>query len=424
MIEKLYNTFLSNSVISTDTRKIKKNCLFFALKGPNYNANRFASKALENGAAYAVIDEKKFAIDNRYIIVDNVLESLQELAKYHRSKLTCIILAITGTNGKTTSKELCQKVLQKKYRTSATVGNLNNHIGVPLSILSIDRKDEFAIIEMGASQKGDIDILCQIAQPSMGIITNIGKAHLEGFGSLGGVLNTKTELYRYLAHDSLPVFIKDNQDLLNSKLPINCPKLNYGELNSSIFQINMLGAQPYCLVSVGKEKIQSKIIGDFNFDNIALAIAVGLNFGVQLNDIKVAIESYTPRNNRSQIIQSKKNTILLDAYNSNPMSIESAISNLIKISNIKKAMILGDMHELGNESEKEHHTLINICQKSGIKNVIFVGETLHRLNQTDFASFAKRNELIDYLKKNAFSDTFILIKGSRSLELEKITKYL
>jgi UDP-N-acetylmuramoyl-tripeptide--D-alanyl-D-alanine ligase len=424
MVEKLYNYFLCHSVICTDTRKIKENCIFFALKGPKYDGNKFASKALEYGAALAIVDNKKYALDKRYFLVDDVLKSLQELAKHHRSKLNCTLIAITGTNGKTTSKELCQKVLKNKFKTKATKGNLNNHIGVPLSILSINHEDEFAIIEMGASQIGDISFLCHIAQPSIGVITNIGKAHLEGFGSLDGVLRTKTELYKYLGGKKLPIFIKDDQNLLLSKIPKICHKLSYGELNSSTFKIEMIEAQPYCKVIVGKEKIQSRLIGDFNFDNIALSIAVGLNFGVEIKDIKEAIENYIPSNNRSQIIQSKKNTILLDAYNSNPMSIENAIANLCKISHPKKAMIIGDMLELGIESDKEHIKLIQLCLKSGIKDIFLIGEKLHELNKTDFTSFAKRDELIDYLKDNNISSTFILVKGSRSLELEKITDYL
>ena len=424
MVEKLYNYFLCHSVISTDTRKIKENCIFFALKGLNYDGNKFASKAIEYGAALAIIDNKEYALDQRYLLVDDVLESLQELAKYHRSKLNCTLIAITGTNGKTTSKELCQKVLKNKFRTKATKGNLNNHIGVPLSILAINHEDEFAIIEMGASQIGDIDFLCHIAQPNIGVITNIGKAHLEGFGSLEGVLRTKTELYKYLVAKNLPIFVKDDQSLLLSKIPKNYSKLSYGELGSSNFKIEMTEAQPYCKVRVGKEKIQSRLIGDYNFDNIALSIAVGLNFGVEIKDIKEAIENYIPSNNRSQIIQSKKNTILLDAYNSNPMSIQNAIANLCKISHPKKAMIIGDMLELGIESDREHTKLIQLCIKSGIKDIILIGETLHRLNKTNFASFAKKDELIDYLEANIICSTFILVKGSRSLELEKITNYL
>ncbi len=424
MVEKLYNIFLRHPVISIDTRQIKEDCIFFALKGPNYDGNKFASKALECGAAFAIVDNKECSLDHRYIMVNDVLESLQELAKHHRSKLNCTLLAITGTNGKTTSKELCQKVLKNKFRTKATRGNLNNQIGVPLSLLSIDHEDEFAIIEMGASQIGDIDFLCHIAQPNIGVITNVGKAHLEGFRSLDGVLRTKTELYKYLIKKNLPIFIKDNQSLLLSKIPEIYPKISYGELNSSTFKIELIEAQPYCKVMVGTEKIQSRLIGDFNFENIALSIAVGLNFGVEMKNIKEAIENYIPSNNRSQIIQSKKNTILLDAYNSNPMSIENAIANLSKISHPKKAMIIGDMFELGIEADKEHINLIQLCLKSGIKNVILIGETLHRLNKTDFVSFAKKDELIDYLKDNIISSTFILVKGSRSLELEKIKDYL
>ena len=331
MIRQLYNRFLQNPKISTDTRKITEGCIFFALKGPNFNGNEFAKEAIEKGASFAIIDDALYAIDDRYIIVKDVLTTLQELARFHRKELKSKIIGITGSNGKTTSKELCFQVLKKKYNTMATSGNLNNHIGVPLSILSISTDTEIAIIEMGANHINEIEFLCGIAQPDYGVITNVGKAHLEGFGSLEGVLQAKTELYRYLATKNAPVFVKDNDYVLIDKIPKECPIIRYGELKDSKYIIKFNGAQPFVMVSFNETQIQSQLIGDFNFDNIALSIAIGIEFGIETIDIKEAIENYVASNNRSQIIKTNANTILLDAYNSNPMSLEKAIQNLNNI---------------------------------------------------------------------------------------------
>ena len=424
MIQQLYNRYLEKINICTDTRKITDGCIFFALKGPNFNGNEFAKEAIEKGASFAIIDDALYAIDDRYIIVKDVLTTLQELARFHRKKLKSKIIGITGSNGKTTSKELCLQVLKKKYITMATSGNLNNHIGVPLSILSIGTDTEIAIIEMGANHINEIEFLCGIAQPDYGIITNVGKAHLEGFGSLEGVLQAKTELYRYLATKDAPVFVKDNDYVLIDKIPKECPIIRYGELKDSKYIIKFNGAQPFVMVSFNETQIQSQLIGDFNFDNIALSIAIGIEFGIETIDIKEAIENYVASNNRSQIIKTNANTILLDAYNSNPMSLEKAIQNLDNIKHENKVMILGDMFELGEETIIEHKKIIAQCLNSGVSHVYLVGKIFNAVNNTKYTSFDNTIDLIELLNTQAIKDAFILIKGSRGMKLEKVVDCL
>ena len=424
MMKQLYNRYLQNPKICTDTRKITEGCIFFALKGPHFNGNEFAKEALKKGASYAVVDDELYAIDDRYILVKDALKTLQELARFHRKELKCKVLGITGSNGKTTSKELCLQVLKKKYNTLATSGNLNNHIGVPLSILSIDADTEIAIIEMGANHINEIKFLCGIAQPDYGVITNVGKAHLEGFGSIEGVLQAKTELYRYLATKDAPVFVKDNDYLLIDKIPKECPIIRYGELKDSNYIIKSNGAQPFVKVLLNETQIQSQLIGDYNFDNIALSIAIGMEFGLETIDIKEAIESYVASNNRSQIIKTNANTILLDAYNSNPMSLEKAIQNLENIKHEKKIMILGDMFELGEETNIEHQKIIDQCLKSGVSNVFLVGKIFNAINNTNYTSFDNTGDLVNLLKTQAIEDAFILIKGSRGMKLEQLVDYL
>ena len=421
---QLYNRYLQNPKICTDTRKITTGCLFFALKGPHFNGNEFAKEALKKGASYAVVDDELYAIDDRYILVKDALTTLQELARFHRKELKCKVLGITGSNGKTTSKELCLQVLKKKYKTLATSGNLNNHIGVPLSILSIGTDAEIVIIEMGANHLNEIEFLCGIAQPDYGAITNVGKAHLEGFGSLEGVLKAKTELYRYLATKNAPVFVKDNDLVLIDKIPKECPIIRYGELKNSNYIIKSNGAQPFVKVLLNETQIQSQLIGDYNFDNIALSIAIGMEFGVETIDIKEAIESYVASNNRSQIIKTNANTILLDAYNSNPMSLEKAIQNLENIKHENKVMILGDMFELGEETNIEHQKIIDQCLKSGVSNVFLVGKIFNAINNTKYTSFDNTTDLVELLKTQAIEDAFILIKGSRGMKLEQVVDCL
>ena len=424
MMTDLYDRYLQNPKICTDTRKITTGCLFFALKGPHFNGNEFAKEALKKGASYAIVDDELYTIDDRYILVKDALKTLQELARFHRKELKCKVLGITGSNGKTTSKELCLQVLKKKYKTLATSGNLNNQIGVPLSILSIGTDTEIAIIEMGANHINEIEFLCGIAQPDYGVITNVGKAHLEGFGSLEGVLQAKTELYRYLATKNAPVFVKDNDYVLIDKIPKECPIIRYGELKNSNYIIKSNGAQPFVKVLLNETQIQSQLIGDYNFDNIALSIAIGMEFGLETIDIKEAIESYVASNNRSQIIKTNTNTILLDAYNSNPMSLEKAIQNLENIKHENKVMILGDMFELGEETNIEHQKIIDQCLKSGVSNVFLVGKIFNAINNTKYTSFDNTTDLVELLKTQVIEDAFILIKGSRGMKLEQVVDCL
>lgn len=424
MIEALYSLYLKHPQISIDTRSISKHCIFFALKGENFNANEFAHTALGNGAAYAIVDEEKFVLDERCILVDSVLETLQELARYHRRKIKCPVLAITGSNGKTTSKELLYRVLQQKYKTTATKGNYNNHIGVPLTILSINAQTEFAIIEMGANHKGEIDFLCNIAMPEYGVITNVGKAHLEGFGSLEGVLKAKTELYRYIDKKNGVLFIKDNQNNLLENRAESTKFFTYGSLEKSKYKIRFIEAQPKVVVSYEDKHIKSQLIGDYNFDNIALSIAIGLHFEVDKEHIKKALESYVPTNNRSQIVKTESNTILLDAYNANPMSVEKAILTMSSVEHENKMIILGDMFELGQESKKEHIKIINLCLSHGFANVILVGELFSAVNKTSYKSYRTTKELFAKLNVVQIKDAFILIKGSRGMKLEQLVNNL
>ena len=379
MLNKLYSIFLKHPVISIDTRAISPGCLFFALKGTNFNANEFAISALEKGASYAVVDEAKYVLDNRYILVDDVLTTLQNLANHHRKQLACTIIAITGTNGKTTSKELIYRVLKQKFKT---------------------------------------------AEPDIGVITNIGKAHLEGFGSLEGVLKAKTELYKFLGVKACPIFTKDNQQNLLELVPNTSTSYTYGQLKTSNYTVNFVDAQPYVQISIGEHKIQSKLIGDYNFDNIALSLALGLHFGVEIEKIKNAIESYVPTNNRSQLIKTEHNTILLDAYNANPMSVEKAIYNMMNIEHAHKVLILGDMFELGEEEQKEHISIINHCLAGGFNEVYLVGNAFDSVNNTKYPSYKQREDLIISLKEAPLKEAFILIKGSRGMKLEELVEYL
>ena len=359
LIEELYSIYLNCTHICTDSRKVENKSIFFSLQGDNFNGNTYAEIALNNGCSFAVIDDVNYYKDNRYILVDNTLKTLQDLAKYHRSKLKIPIIGVTGTNGKTTTKELLNAVLSKKYNTLATIGNLNNHIGVPQTILKISKFTEIAIIEMGANHLGEIAELCEIAQPNFGIITNIGKAHLEGFGSIEGIIKTKSELYNWIRKKEGTLFVNGENPILTN-LSENTKRITYGNSSNNNYSANIVAANPYLEVElINKntnklDKIKSKLVGSYNFENILAAIAIGNYFSVDKNSIINAIESYTPTNNRSQIIKTEQNRVIMDAYNANPSSMEASINNFATIAFDNKVVILGDMLELGNESEKEH----------------------------------------------------------------------
>jgi len=421
-IEKLYEIFKSYLQVSTDSRKIEKNCIYFSLKGENFNGNEFAEKAITSGAAYAIIDEKKHQLSDHYILVDNVLNTLQHLANYHRKQLQIPVIGITGTNGKTTTKELINAVLSKSFKTTATVGNFNNHIGAPLTLLSIPEDCEIAIIEMGASHIGEINFLCQIAEPNYGIITNIGTAHIEGFGSAEGVEKTKNELYQFVKSHEGKVFVNNNDETLTN-LSNNIDRITYGVSNSNC-NVKLLSASPVVELNWKNLKISSNLYGKYNFENIMAAICIGNHFKVPLNKIKEAIENYYPTNNRSQIIKLDTNTIFLDAYNANPTSMNAAIDTFTENSSTNKLMILGDMLELGNVSTTEHQKIIDKVNQLNIQT-LFIGKEFNICSSKyNFIYLQNYNEVIDWFKHSGIINHQILIKGSRGMQLEKVAEYL
>ena len=422
MIEELYQHYLSHPKISTDTRKIEKDSIFFALKGPNFDANKFADQALESGAALCVVDDESVVKNNKYFLVEDCLSALQDLARHHRKQLAIPIIGLTGSNGKTTSKELVAIALKPKYNVFATQGNLNNHIGVPLSILSITDDHEIAVIEMGANHVGEIGFLCTISNPSHGYITNIGKAHLEGFGGIEGVIRGKSELYHHLIQHNGIVWINSNNEILFNmakrfKNPLFYP--NAGDFYHCEFK----GANPDVEFEAENGKVyKSHLVGAYNFENIATALCVAKYFGVEEEEANKAVASYAPENNRSQVIKKGSNTIILDAYNANPTSMEKAIENIALINAENKVVILGDMKELGDESIKEHERIGELLKEKNIKNVYFCGiEIKPALNTFPNAKyFESRNDLMDAIKSDKISESTILIKASRSIGLEKV----
>ena len=420
-IELLHKYFLKSSGICTDTRNIKKDCLFFALKGENFNGNTFASEAIKKGAFKVVIDESEYQLpSHETILVEDVLSTLQKLASFHRNYLDIPIIALTGSNGKTTSKELINCVLSKKYKTTATIGNLNNHLGVPFTLLSMNSDTEMGVVEMGANHLKEIEKLSNIAQPNYGYITNFGKAHLEGFGSLEGVINGKTELYQYLKENKQTVFINanDSKQLKHSK-EIN--RITFGNSEQD-FQIELLDATNKVLVLYQGLKIQSQLIGLYNFNNIAAAIAIGSYFNISKEEIKDAIESYIPTNNRSQIIDKGSNKVILDAYNANPSSMLAALENFIQSEGINKLMFLGDMFELGKDAEKEHQEIVSFIEKNFKGIAYLVGENFYqtKTNASNIHKIEHFEALNSTLENKTFSNQHILIKASRGMALERI----
>ena len=417
-ISDLYKIFNNHPNITTDTRKIKENSIFFALKGKNFNGNEFAEKAIINGCHYAIIDQSKFQLTEKYILVDNVQECLQNLASYHREHLKIPVIGITGSNGKTTSKELIHACLSKELNTLATKGNYNNHIGVPLTLLRIKKEHEIAIIEMGANHINEIKFLCNIAKPNYGIITNIGKAHLEGFKNFEGVKKTKKELYNYIKINNGKIFI-NNEDTILKEISNDIDRISYGfsgEISGSIKESSI-----FTNVQYNSHIIKTQLIGTYQFYNIMLSIAVATHFGIKLKNISKALTTYKPHNNRSQVIRTESNTIILDAYNANPSSMFEMISSFSKIQNKNKICILGDMAELGEYSYKEHLNLINLIENLKI-NCFYVGNEFSKHNKNN--SFTDVYNLVYYLQSKQIKESTVLIKGSRSIELEKVIKVL
>ncbi|MFY9154200.1 MAG: UDP-N-acetylmuramoyl-tripeptide--D-alanyl-D-alanine ligase [Prolixibacteraceae bacterium] len=425
---ELYNIFRNHPVVTTDSRNIPSGSIFFALKGENFNGNKFAADALTKGAAFSVIDEPEYRLNDSFILVDNVLESLQKLARFHRDQLAIPILAITGTNGKTTTKELIAAVLLKKYKVNYTQGNLNNHIGVPLTLLSMNKETEFGVVEMGANHLGEIKILCEIANPDFGIITNIGRAHLEGFGSFEGVIRTKSEMYDFLRTKNGKCFIHADNSLL-LKQAEGLEQISYGKSSGVYMTGEPASTDNHLVVKALFQKgwlyLKSKLVGDYNFENLLAAACVGKYFEVDPLLIQAAMAEYTPSNNRSQLIQKDKNTIIMDAYNANPTSMMAALINFTNIQNKEKYVILGDMLELGEATEEEHQKIVNYLDGQNFSTVILVGPCFGKtISIKEKKKFEHVELLSNYLKTQPIENKLILIKGSRGIHLEKILELL
>lgn len=425
-IQEIHNLFLKCKSLSIDTRKIEKDSIFFAIKGENFDANTFAKQALDLGALYVVIDNESYFIDQRTILVHNSLETLQELAKFHRSYLKLPIVALTGSNGKTTTKELINVVLSQKFKTKATVGNLNNHIGVPLTLLSFTKETEIGIVEMGANHKKEIEFLCEIAQPDFGYITNFGKAHLEGFGGVQGVIEGKSEMYQYLAKNNKQVFV-NLEDPIQIERSNGIKSFTFG-LNKTNADLNIknIEANPFVVIDYDDFKIESHLIGLYNANNINAATAIGKYFIVEDAAIKYAIENYIPENNRSQLLKKGSNEIILDAYNANPSSMAVAITNFLQLGNQNKIMILGDMFELGDESQQEHKVIADSLSNQQESICYLIGKSFYenKIESENIKFFETFDAFAAYLKTIQFKDNTILIKGSRGMALERTLEYI
>lgn len=423
MIQELYNIFQKYPTISTDSRNITPDCIFFALKGDNFNGNTYAKDALEKGAAYAIVDEKVYVSSERTILVNDVLESLQKLANHHRKHLNIPIISLTGSNGKTTTKELINAVLSKKFNTTATKGNLNNHIGVPLTLLSMNTDTEIGIVEMGANHKREIAFLSSIAEPNYGYITNFGKAHLEGFGGVEGVIIGKSELYDYLKTNDQFIFV-NGDDSKQVERTRTANAYVFGSSDNNDLSVEFLSANPMVSCMVNGEKIQSQLLGSYNFSNIAAAIAMGTYFKVSQNNIKEAIEAYIPSNNRSQILTKNTNKIILDAYNANPTSMKAALDNFSNLTDTSKVAFLGDMFELGDSAKEEHQFINEYAASLDIEKIYLIGENFGITNSKNkkvqiHATFESLKENFPKLKNST-----LLIKGSRGMALERILELL
>jgi UDP-N-acetylmuramoyl-tripeptide--D-alanyl-D-alanine ligase len=417
-IEQLYQLYIKTYLVDTDTRKVRKGSMFFALKGDNFNGNEFAEEALKSGACYAIIDEEKYNTFSNTILVSNALETLQKLANFHRKQLTIPIIALTGSNGKTTTKELINTVLSKKYETAATEGNLNNHIGVPLSLLSMTPKTEIGIIEMGANHLKEIEFLCSIAEPNYGLITNFGKAHLEGFGDFKGVVRAKSELYDFLRLNKGTVFMNTDDELqVKQSAGINAIKFNNNV-------VKFMEANPFVKVQFKNTLIESNLIGKYNYNNITVAVAVGNYFNISENDIKNAIESYIPTNNRSQIIQKGTNKIILDAYNANPSSMQAALENFAQLKGENKIVFLGDMFELGKDSRTEHEKIADLATSYNFSRIFLIGKAFSATGTKNAFVSESYESFKNSTNYSNINNATILIKGSRGMALERLLDLL
>ena len=425
-IKYIHSLFLKCNSISIDTRKIEVNSFFVAIKGDNFDANTFAKEALEKGASFVIIDNEKYYIDARTILVENSLVALQELAKYHRNYLNLPIIALTGSNGKTTTKELINVVLSKKFNTKATIGNLNNHIGVPLTLLSFNEQTEIGIVEMGANHQKEIEFLCEIAQPNFGYITNFGKAHLEGFGGVEGVIKGKSEMYHYLLNSNNIAFV-NLEDPIQVEKSKGLKSYSFGvnKENANV-SIAKVVANPFVEISYSEQVITTHLIGLYNANNINAAITIGKYFGVEDLAIKQALESYIPENNRSQLIKKGNNEIILDAYNANPSSMKVAIENFILLSKKNKIAFLGDMFELGEESLSEHKGVVGLLIDQNEIDCYFIGKDFfqNKITKLNFFFFESFDTFSSFIKDKKFDNNMILIKGSRGMALERTLDFI
>ncbi|HUH46466.1 MAG TPA: UDP-N-acetylmuramoyl-tripeptide--D-alanyl-D-alanine ligase [Arenibacter sp.] len=422
-INALHQLFLTFPHPCTDTRRITPNCIFFALRGDNFDGNAYAAEALGLGAAYAVVDDPEVAGQEGTILVQDVLTALQDLAKFHRQYCGTKVIGLTGSNGKTTTKELITAVLSKKYRTIATKGNLNNHIGVPLTLLSISPDTEIAIVEMGANHPGEIAFLCQLVMPDYGYITNFGKAHLEGFGSIEGVIKAKGELYDHLLSHNNFVFFNADDPVQKKRLASVTQKYGFGSDKESSYPIQLLDAAPFVRIQVGGITINTQLVGSYNFTNCCAAITIGNYFKVDAMDIRAALESYIPQNNRSQIIKKNGLQIILDAYNANPTSMKAALENFKDLKSDHKVVFLGDMFELGESAKAEHQEISDLVENMGFGQVFLIGSNFCN-TEGSLNRYKSFDEVVEALKTTPLNNAVVLIKGSRGMALERIIDLL
>lgn len=425
-IQNIHDLFLKCSKVSIDTRKIEANSFFVAIKGEKFDAHTFAKEALEKGARYVVIDNPDYFIDDRTILVTDSLETLQALAKFHREYLQIPIIALTGSNGKTTTKELVNVVLSKKYTTKATIGNLNNHIGVPLTLLSFTKETQIGIVEMGANHQKEIEFLCNIAQPDYGYVTNFGKAHLEGFGGVEGVIKGKSEMYAFINANDKSVFVNLDDEIQKEKTAhLHRITFSQKDKNVNVF-IDKVTANPFVKIQALNVEIQSHLIGLYNANNINASITIGNHFEVPNEDIKAAIESYIPENNRSQLLTKGSNEIILDAYNANPSSMLVALENFIQLDKENKIVIIGDMYELGDESRLEHKAIVEFLNQNARFECHFVGKDFfaNHIEKDNFHFYQNFEEFTKWLSLIKLENKMLLIKGSRGMALERTLEYL
>ena len=421
-VKDFYFSYFQAGNISIDSRKIEKGTIFIAFSGENFDAATKAEEAIRNGAAAVIVEKKEYEnIDKKIFYVSSTLDFLQNLALFHRRQLQIPIIGLTGSNGKTTTKELISSVLARKYKTQYTFGNLNNHIGVPLTLLSITKEHEIAVIEMGANHQKEIELLCSLAEPNIGYITNFGKAHLEGFGGFEGVIKGKSELYEYLKQNDQTILVNEVDEIQREKTKNYSKKITFGSDDSQFYFEKFVENNLVGIIYKG-QKIQSNLTGDYNFTNICAAVSLGLHFNIDFEEIKSAIENYKPTNMRSQVVEKNGKTLVLDTYNANPSSMALSLNNFSQFTG-SKTVIIGDMLELGEESITEHQKIWELAQSLNLDEIITVGSIFKQVNPSE-KSFKNTDELIEYLKQNPIKNKNILLKGSRGIALEKVIEFL